>query len=220
MHAETFGYILHNLDSAKKRGPHDDLPSESPVSTEIVPIPAGTAVLGRPRDSGFGWDNEFQELRQFVPQFQITRYKITNGEWLDYMKSTGAAAPHYWFQQNGVWFYKGAFQNVPLPLTWPVYVTWNQAAAYAKFRGLVLPTEAQFDRAAYGERDVPQPAGNWGFHRWDPVPVNYGEGPGVAQLVGNGWEWTPDIFAPFPVSRRTQLIQGTLLISSTIPITC
>ena len=198
MHAETFGYILHNLDLEKKSGPKDNIPNETPVAAEMISIPAGTAILGRTRDSTFGWDNEFQEVRKPVPQFEMTRYKITNGEWLDYMKLTGSAAPHYWFQQDDTWYYKGIFQDVPLPLTWPVYVTWNQAADYAKFRGLSLPTEAQFDRAAYGEENAAIPAGNYDYHRWDPVPVNYDQGSGVAQLVGNGWEWTSDVFAPFP----------------------
>jgi gamma-glutamyl hercynylcysteine S-oxide synthase len=38
------------------------------------------------------------------------------------------------------------------------------------------------------------------FRRWDPVPVTAdddGAG-GVAQLSGNGWEWTSTVFAPFP----------------------
>ncbi len=196
MHAETFAYILHNLESGKKLGPKDDLPVETPVSPEMIEIEAGQATLGLQPDSGFGWDNEFQQVRPFVPQFAMTKYKITNGEWLEFMRQTGAAAPHYWFQQNGQWFYRGAFQNLPLPLSWPVYVTWNQAAGYAKFRKLALPSEAQFDRAAYG---VKKPAsGNFGYKRWDPVPVNEGLEEGVAQLIGNGWEWTSSIFAPFP----------------------
>ena len=196
MHAETFAYILHSLDSEKKSGPKDNLPEEVFFTPEMITIKAGEATLGRKPDSGFGWDNEFQEQRQFVSQFAMTKYKITNGQWLEFMKLTGAAAPYYWFQQNGQWLYRGAFQNVALPLTWPVYVTFDQATAYAKFRKLALPTEAQFDRAAYGATS-PHPC-NFGYRRWDPVPVNLSSEPGVAQLVGNGWEWTSSVFAPFP----------------------
>lgn len=43
--------------------------------------------------------------------------------------------------------------------------------------------------------------GNFDFARWDPSPVNArpaGDSPfGVAGLVGNGWEWTSTLFAPF-----------------------
>jgi formylglycine-generating enzyme required for sulfatase activity len=101
------------------------------------------------------------------------------------------------------------FEQVPLPLDWPVYVSHAEAAAYARFAGMSLPTEAQFHRAAYGETDrqypwgddPPDPSrGNFDFRRWDPAAVgSYPAGRsafGVEDLVGNGWEWTASQFAP------------------------
>jgi len=216
MHAETFAYILHNLSLEKKAGPIEHSPIEVPFSPEMIFVPEGIATLGRKLEAGFGWDNEFQEFVQFVSQFSMTRFKITNGEFLEYMKLTGAAAPHYWFRQDGQWYYRGMFQDLPLPLSWPVYVTWDQASQYGRFRKLDLPTEAQFHRAAFGapadhpERDLPwgsngrelTKSGNFGYSAWNPVPVNASLATesawGIAQLVGNGWEWTSSIFAPFP----------------------
>lgn len=106
------------------------------------------------------------------------------------------------------------FAERPLPLEWPVYVSHAEATAYARWTGKKLPTEAQFHRAAYGtpdggERAYPwgsQPhgssCGNFDSQRWDPAPVTaYPAGSsafGVAGLVGNGWEWTSTLFAPFP----------------------
>ena len=88
--------------------------------------------------------------------------------------------------------------EIPLPLDWPVWVTWQQASAYAAWRGLELPTEAQFLRAAQNSspdalRD------NFDYTRWDPIAVNtqVPEDDKPAQLTGNGWEWTRDLFAPF-----------------------
>ena len=222
MHAETFAYILHSLDHSQKQDfsepavlassalPHKPL--------ELIEIPQGAATLGRSQDGSFGWDNEYLETQVAVPGFAITKYKATNGDWLEFMKLTGAAAPYYWFQQQGQWFYRGVFEDVPLPLTWPVYVSHQQASQYARFHNLALPTEAQFHRAAFGssgeERDYPwsrqaggetaadlSHQGNFGYRRWNPVPVNSSPETesewGVAQLVGNGWEWTSTIFAPF-----------------------
>jgi iron(II)-dependent oxidoreductase len=88
------------------------------------------------------------------------------------------------------------FGEIPLPLDWPVYATHAEASEYAKWRGGSLPSEVQFHRAAEGATAV-----NADFERWDPVPVNFPEGQsryGVAQLVGNGWEWTSTVFSAFP----------------------
>jgi formylglycine-generating enzyme required for sulfatase activity len=105
--------------------------------------------------------------------------------------------------------------ETPLPLDWPVYVSHEEACAFAAWTGKRLPTEAEFHRAAYGtvhgdhERLYPwgdgQPdrrRGNFDGYRWDPVPVTATPSGDsafeVSQLVGNGWEWTSTVFHPFP----------------------
>src|SRR5262249_46035073 len=47
-------------------------------------------------------------------------------------------------------------------------------------------------------RPAPQGSGNYDFRSWDPVPVNAFPSEGIAELVGNGWEWTATVFHPFP----------------------
>lgn len=219
MHAETLAYLMHNLAYEKKAGPaqHHRTGQEA-YSTRMIEIPAGPATLGRRRDQ-FGWDNEFDEHSVDVPAFRISKYKVTNSEYLRFVRE-GARPPHFWLRSGDEWLYCGMFETIPLPLDWPVYVTHEQAAAYAKWAGNALPTEAQFHRAAYAssrdlgtgvphEREYP-----WGdnltsisshvfdFARWDPAPVTAtpetDSAGGVSQLVGNGWEWTSTPFAPFP----------------------
>ena len=106
------------------------------------------------------------------------------------------------------------FDEVPLPWDWPVYVSHAEANAYARAAGKELPSEAEWHRAAYGapggaERAYPwgeqapdATRGNFDFTRWDPTPVGaFPAGAsafGVADLLGNGWEWTRTSFAPFP----------------------
>ncbi len=60
------------------------------------------------------------------------------------------------------WFYRAMFEELPLPLDWPVYVTHAEAAAYARFIGKSLPTEAQFHRAAYGTPEDRERQYPWG----------------------------------------------------------
>ncbi len=216
MHLETLAYMFHNFGYDVKR-----MPAGAAIRGSTTPnvengwrdIPAGEAVLGRPRDGSFSWDNEFEEIRVNVPAFRTQQYKVTNGDYLRFVQQ-GAAMPQFWRMRDGKIFYRGMFEEIPLPLGWPVYVTEQQAAAYAKWIGKSLPTEEQFHRAAYGTSSgghriypwgnvEPSPRhGNFDFKRWDPEPVDatpQGDSAwGVSQLVGNGWEWTSSVFEPFP----------------------
>jgi len=220
MHAETFAYLLHHLPAAHKAIPPAAPPLPGPPPCPVViDIPSGTATLGRPREDchgrdQFGWDNEFDGHEVRVPAFAVSKYKVTNGEYLDFVRA-GAKPPRFWTWREGRWFWRATSGEVPLPLDWPVYVTHQEAGAFAAWAGKRLPTEAEFHRAAYGspggeeERPYPwghdrpdPPRGNFNGRRWDPVPVTatpFGDSAfGVAQLVGNGWEWTSTVFRPFP----------------------
>src|SRR4051794_14226639 len=194
MHAETFAYILHQLPYERKIAPADDelCLVLRPVHADCIEIPAGVARLGRMREEGFGWDNEFEAHSLDVPAFAISRTKVTNREYLDFVRQ-GAPAPFFWVERDGEWFYRGMWQEVPLPLDWPVYCTHEEATAYANWRGMRLPTEPEWHRAACGAAT----SANLDFRRWDPIPVEE-DGAGIQQMVGNGWEWTSTVFAPFP----------------------
>lgn len=223
MHQETLMYMFHNLPYERKlkRSPFANVgralqpgPQPGPRDTPRVRIPRGTATLGADRDDiGFGWDNEFPSLRAEVEAFEIDRYPVTNGEYLQFIEETGTNAPHFWMQRDGAWFWRGMFSLTPLPLDSPVYVTQEEATAFASWRGGRVMSEPEYHRAAFGtpsgeERlypwgdETPDPTrGNFGFANWDPVPVgSYPAGAsawGVHDLIGNGWEWTSTPFAGF-----------------------
>jgi gamma-glutamyl hercynylcysteine S-oxide synthase len=198
MHSETFAYILHNLDHSRKLAPaiHPMAETGGDCDTQFVPVPAGDAVLGLDHGAGFGWDNEFCAHTVAVPAFSIGKTKVTNGEYLAFVRE-GARAPFFWAERAGRWFYRGMFTQYPLPLDCPVYVTQAEADAYARWRGMRLPTEAEFHRAASLAGEPDPATANFDFHQWDPVPVSRAPGP-PSQLTGNGWEWTSTVFAPFP----------------------
>jgi formylglycine-generating enzyme required for sulfatase activity len=199
MHAETFAYMLHSLQFEQKTAPAYSVAASGPApQSRMIEIPEGTATLGRKHGDGFGWDNEFAEHQVDVPPFTIGQHKITNGEYLKFVKA-GAPAPHFWICHEGHWFYRGMFADIPLPLDWPVYVAYEQARAYAQWKGCTLPMEAQFHRAAYGGGPPDLADENADFRHWDPTPVT-GSRPnafGVSQMIGNGWEWTSTPFQPF-----------------------
>jgi iron(II)-dependent oxidoreductase len=201
MHAETLAYMLHNLPFERKIGPHaSPHGSARQVEASMMNIPGGEAVLGLRKGDEFGWDNEYLRHSVDVAPFAVGKYKVTNGQYLEFVNA-GAAPPPFWVSRSGRWFYRGMFSEIPLPLDWPVYVSRDQAVACAAWAGKRLPTEAEYQRAAFGSGLSLDPArDNFDFHRWDPVPVNSSRENqfGVVQPVGNGWEWTSTVFEPFP----------------------
>jgi iron(II)-dependent oxidoreductase len=235
MHAETLAYLLNRLPPEHKlRPPRTPRTLAPEVAPRLVDIPAGAVTLGRERTESddFGWDNEYEGQTVEVPAFAIDRYPVSNGQYLEFMAAGGYEErpwwsendwqwrtehdirhPAFWTRRDNRWYYRGMFDHVPLPLQWPVYVSHAEASAYARWAGRTLPTEAQWQRAAYGTpegRDNTYPwgdapplpgLGNFDFRGWDPVPVGaFDENRsafGVTGLLGNGWEWTSSPFAPF-----------------------
>ena len=214
MHAETVCYLLHQLEPGKKRAPGSP-PGAGPEPRGLdsrphpwLAIPAGVAILGQAPDA-FGWDNEFPQHGSEVADFEISGHKLTNGGYLRFVVA-GGPPPHFWRQRDGTWWLRRMFDETPLPLNAPVYLTHRQASAYAEWAGLRLPTEAEWQRAAYGDDERRTPWGdaepdaaraNLDFVEWDPLPVAahpLSATPlGVEQMVGNGWEWTATPFAAF-----------------------
>ena len=243
MHAETLSYLLHNLPLERK------IPQPAPMSDprpaparRWVTIPAGTATLGKSRSDGaFGWDNEFETQQISVPEFSISAFPVTNGEYMEFVQACGYEDSRYWRPEDREWKrqqrldhpqfwlprssstvtdpdtqweYRSMFGIIPLPPSWPVYVSYAEAAAFARWAGKKLPTEAQWHRAAYGtpqgiEREYPwgdappdHSRGNFHFKSWHASPVDAhpagASAFGVQDLLGNGWEWTSTQFGPFP----------------------
>lgn len=213
MHQETLTYIIHRLPPELKgriaQTHHDTVPP----ANEFVQIPAGVATLGANRDAiQFGWDNEFDAHEVAVDKFSVQRFAVTNGDYLEFVRA-GAPVPPFWIERDGEFMLRGVFEALPLPLSWPVYVSNDAARAYADWKGRRIMTEAEYHRAAYGTPDGVERAYPWGdappdslhgnfdFERFDPEPVDAhpagASAWGIYDLVGNGWEWTSTPFAPF-----------------------
>ena len=236
MHQETLLYLLQQYPVGEKRRPWPLRYSFGPAAEcQSIRVPSGGARLGSNFDAiEFGWDNEFGETVVQVPAFTIDSLPVSNGQFLRFVQS-GAYEDHRfwwkedwqwklrenrrhpscWVEKGGAWHYLALFDAFPIDRVsnWPVYVSLAEARAYAAWRGLRLPTEAEFHRAAYYGPDVGESLypwgnanpkrhhGNFGFESWSPTPVgSYPAGAsrwGVCELVGNGWELTDTPFAPF-----------------------
>lgn len=233
MHQETLAYIWSRLAYDQKirpAGVSDPILGLEPPTPHTVRIPEGRATLGADPEA-FGWDNEFPRHVVEVPSFSLDAHSVTNRDFLEFVEAGGygdddlwgdegfardteARYPVFWEMHRGRWFWRAQWGLLPLPMAWPVYVSHDEARAYARWKERRLMTEPEFHRAAYGtpsgaERlqpwgDEPPDAtrGNFDGRHADPVPVgSYPGGQsawGIHDLVGNGWEWTDTVFAPFP----------------------
>lgn len=235
MHQETMLYMWHQLPHAQKRAPAA-VPAARSAATSAparTRVPAGRATLGaRPGEIPFGWDNEYPGRVDEVEAFDVDVHNVTNEQFLDFVEAGGYRQPEWWTREGFAWvqrehvehprfwvraghewLWRGMFDDVALPASWPVYVSQAEAAAYARWKGARLLSESEYHRAAFGDtsgRERPFPWGDappdstrglFDFASWNPSPVGShtaGQSAwGVHDLMGNGWEWTSSVFAPF-----------------------
>ncbi|HWO87653.1 MAG TPA: SUMF1/EgtB/PvdO family nonheme iron enzyme [Gemmatimonadales bacterium] len=224
MHHETLLYMVQQLDRTLRRHP-PRLPEPrfgGGATQGQVGIAGGRVVLGESFEQvPFGWDNEFPCIETEVDGFRMDRTAVRNGEWLEFLESggylrrelwdaeawawrerVGHTHPAFWSRDGERWMYHTLFDSFPLEevADWPVYVSWAEADAYARWARAELPTEAEFHRAAEasGVAWGDSSRGNFDFTNWAPTPVGAYGGDGALDLVGNGWEWTRSRFRPFP----------------------
>lgn len=169
------------------------LPSSvSAADADMVKIPGGEFTMGSNEHS----DEAIH--RVVLDSFMMDKYEVSNARFKEFMKATGHPAPAYWDDP------RLSRSNQPV-----VGVSWNDAAAFCKWEGKRLPTEAEWERAAKG------PSGDnhypWG-HTLDPKKANYGQnvgrtepvdsypegvnGFGLYNMAGNVFEWVADWYDP------------------------
>ena len=175
------------------------------VYADMVLIPAGEFRMG-------GNDNDAENDEKpmhtvYIDAFYIDKYEVTNAEYKKFID----ANPQW--QKNHIpeKYHDGDYLKHWNGNNYPpnkgnhpvVYVSWYAAMAYAEWRGKRLPTEAEWEKAARGDRYGRDYA--WG-DSLDTSKANYGEnigdttvvgtydmnGYGLYDMTGNVWEWCLD----------------------------
>ena len=101
--------------------------------------------------------------------------------------------PLYWHRTQDGWQEYTLYGLVPLAPEAPVsHISAYEADAYARWAGLRLPTEFEWEAVA---AEVPVAGQFVDSGRLHPEPP---DGAGDAQLHGCLWEWTSSAYGPYP----------------------
>ena len=174
--------------------------SEKTVSAQsqdpsMVLVPAGEFTMGSPT----GDPDERPPHQVYLDSFLIDTYEVTVGQYGAFLQETGNHPPSDWKAMNQFSHQKRPVSNVD----------WADAAAYCKWAGKRLPTEAEWEKAARGTDGRLYP---WGNEPPTPRHANYeqagsnshgalapvgsfeaGKSPyGLYDMAGNAWEWVSD----------------------------
>jgi ergothioneine biosynthesis protein EgtB len=160
---------------------------DSVANNKFIKIEEGIYEIGY-EGKGFCFDNELQKHPVFLTDFRIARNLINNVEYLEFINSGGyknfiywhadgwewvktndIEAPLYWYFINGKWYHYTLEGLQLLDMNEPVcHVSYYEAAAFASWKGMRLPTEFEWEAAS--------------------EKISW----------GRRWEWTESAYLPYP----------------------
>ncbi|NIM11161.1 MAG: SUMF1/EgtB/PvdO family nonheme iron enzyme, partial [Candidatus Aminicenantes bacterium] len=186
------------------------------LSPPMVLVESGEFIRGSDESDE---DDEKPERRIYLDKFMIGKYLVTNQEFKVFIEDGGYDNKELWAPEGWQWRKK---ENIVEPGLWHdrkwngpnfpvVVISWYEACAYAEWLSrktgdrYVLPSEAQWEKAARGSEGFSYPWGKkWkedhcnsvecGVGRTSPIGMfPKGESPyGCMDMAGNVWEWCAD----------------------------
>ena len=152
---------------------------------------AGVHSIGHAGED-FCFDNERPVHQELLRPVRVSRALVTNGEWLEFMAEGGYTtpglwlsdgwntveaqawnAPGYWRKVDGAWFSMTLGGLRPVDPALPVcHVSYYEADAFARWAGMHLPSEAEWEVAA--------------------------KSGGLTDAFGMVWQWTRSAYSPYP----------------------
>ena len=154
----------------------------------FISFEEGVYEIGHPNPQEFHYDNERGRHKVYLNSFTISKELVSNEQYLEFIKAGGYQDPLLWHSEGWEWrnnnqiefplywhiiegtWYRYTLQGLqPLKPAAPVtHISFYEAAAYAQWKQMRLPTEFEWEVAA--------------------SRLHY----------GSRWEWTESAYLPYP----------------------
>lgn len=193
-----------------------DVDEAHPAPLRLLDFEGGLQWLGA-ADTGFAFAGERPRHRQWLEPFALADRLVTNAEYRAFIDDGGYERAELWRKDGWAACQRGAWKR---PLYWsaedptrhftlhgmepldddaPVlHVSCHEADAYARWAGLRLPTEAEWETAA---REVPLQGPFLESGTFGPAVARSATSPSPRQLYGVAWQWTSSVARPYAGSR-------------------
>ena len=165
----AFNLCMHSANSPKN---------------EMIAIAGEDVILGKEKSHHlYGWDNEYGRQEENVQEFKVSKYLVSNGEFMEFVKDggyekleywdaegeeflkrSGAKYPHFWLKEGNKFLYRSLSNIIAMPEDWPVDVNALEAEAFCRYKSQKegveyrLPSEGEYG-VIYNYsniKDVPQ----------------------------------------------------------------
>lgn len=226
IHLETSSVLIRELDlnmiKPNKAWKANIQSSWSPIN-ELISIKGKEIEIGKKMsDDYYGWDNEYGTHKAIIEDFKASKYLVSNGEFLEFMRDggysnssywedegnswreyTNVRMPHFWIDDFGVFKLRTLCEVVDLPLDHPAEVNYHEAKAFCNWLSLKsgehirLPSEDEWYTLSDFCKVEDDSEANIGLIHNATMPVasfKHGE---LYDIRGNVWQWCETHIYPF-----------------------
>ena len=190
------------------------------VTNQMIQIKCSTFYQGYNKSI---YDNSKPSFVCSINSFAVSKYKITNYMYLEFINAGGYINNKYWTLDGWTWlkkinliypiywlydntsniWYEKLWDTIPLRMNNPVVnISWYEASAYCKWKGYRLLKESEWEYLAQLSNNINNSNLDNGRnyntrHTISVLKDKSINSHGIIGLFGNCWEWCNDTFYPY-----------------------